>query len=71
MNDYVMNYVAMATDLIAKGFEVVERHVIKQNKFNRNVTIFSLLITVYAMMQHKKIEKLSDEVRELKRSMEE
>jgi hypothetical protein len=59
------------TDLVCKGFEVVGKHVHKQTKFNRNVAVFSLMITVYAMMQHAKIEKLSDEVRELKRAMEE
>lgn len=59
------------TNLVAKGFELVTEHVRKQNKFNRNVALFSLLITAYAVSQHKMIERLNDEVRELKRKMEE
>lgn len=63
--------IVVLSNLVAEGFELVNKHVIKQNHFNRNVAFFSLLITVHAMMQHAKIKKLSDEVRELKRTMEE
>lgn len=66
-----MNECFVLSNMIARGFELVNKHVIKQNKFNRNVAFFSLLITAYAIMQHAQIEKLSDEVRELKRTMEE
>ena len=57
--------------LVAKGFEIMDKHINSQNKFNRNVAIFSLLVTAYALMQHVKIKKLGDEVKELKQAMEE
>ena len=57
--------------LAAKGFEIMDKHINNQNKFNRNVAIFSLLVTAYALMQHVKIKKLGDEVKELKQAMEE
>ena len=57
--------------LVAKGFEIMDKHINNQNKFNRNVAIFSLLVTAYALMQHVKIKKLGDEVKELKQAMEE
>lgn len=66
MNDCTGKFV-----LVAKGFEIVDKYIDNQNKFNRNVAIFSLLVTAYALMQHVKIKKLGDEVKELKQAMEE
>ena len=66
MNDCMTKFV-----LVANGFEIVNKYIDNQNKFNRNVAIFSLLVTAYALMQHVKIKKLGDEVKELKQAMEE
>ena len=59
------------TCITMKGFENVGRQLIKQNKFNRKVAIVSLLTIACIYVQQIRIEKLSDEVRELKRTMEE
>ena len=66
MNDCMTKFV-----LVANSFEIVNKYIDNQNKFNRNVAIFSLLVTAYALMQHVKIKKLGDEVKELKQAMEE
>ena len=68
MNECMGSCMAVLTNLTTKGFESMSRYITKQNKFNRKVAIFSLLITACVYVQQTKIEKLSDEVRELKRT---
>lgn len=68
MNECVNGCVTMLAELTSKGFETISRHLDKQAKFNRKVGLFSLVITVYTMMLHKQMEKLSDEVEELKQT---
>lgn len=72
MNDSIMaNNVFLLSNLTTKGFEAVTRNMKEQAKLNRGFAAISLLATAYIVMLHKKIERLSDEVKELKQTMEE
>ena len=63
--------VLLLSNLTAKGFEAVSKSLKEQAKLNRGFVAVSLLSTIYILMMHKKIERLSDEVKELKQTMEE
>lgn len=63
MNEY-NSMVGLALDLIAKNLR-------EQSKLNRGFALVSILTTGYILVLHKKIERLSDEVKELKQTMEE
>lgn len=72
MNESVLaNNVLLLSNLTTKGFEAVARSVKEQARFNRGFVFTSLLTSIYIVMLHKKIEQLSDEVKELKQTMEE
>lgn len=68
MNDCMNSCVTLLAEITTKGFDVVSREFGKQAKFNRKVGLFSLVITAYVIMLHKQMEKLSDEVEELKQT---
>lgn len=69
MNECMSNCMtALLANRVAKGFELVGKHLNRQKGFNSKIVVFSCVITVYAIMQHMKIDKLSDEVRELKQT---
>ena len=57
--------------IIAMGFELVAKNLKEQGKLNRGFALVSLLTTTYILVLHKKIERLSDEVKELRQTMEE
>lgn len=68
MNDCMNSCISMLAEITSKGFDVVGRKFSKQASFNRKVGLFSLVITAYVIMLHKQMEKLSDEVEELKQT---
>jgi hypothetical protein len=39
----------------------------KQAKFNRTAIIFALALASYSVLQHKKIKKLENELKEIKK----
>ena len=72
MNESVLaNEMLLLSGLTTKGFEAVARSIKEQAKLNRGFVFMSLLTTIYIVTLHKKIEQLSDEVKELKQPMEE
>lgn len=68
MNDLVLNCVNSWINSTTKGFELISKQLRDQGKFNRRFAICSLLAAGCLLVQHSKIQKLSDEVRELKRT---
>ena len=72
MNEVTLaNNVVLLSSLTVNGFESVAKNLKEQQKLNRGFTLISMLATAYILMMHKKIERLSDEVKELKQTMEE
>ena len=69
MNDCCSGCVAMLATTTAKGFESVTKHLNAQLKYNRKVAVFALSMLVCVGLMYKKIERLSDEVKELKQTM--
>ena len=63
--------VLLLSNLTTKGFEALSKNLKEQARLNRGFAVASLLSTIYILMMHKKIERLSDEVKELKQTMEE
>ena len=63
--------VLLLSNLTTKGFEALSKNLKEQARLNRGFVVASLLSTIYILMMHKKIERLSDEVKELKQTMEE
>lgn len=72
MNEVALvNNITLLSSLTVKSFESVAKNLKEQQKLNRGFTLISILATAYIIMLHKKIEQLSDEVKELKQTMEE
>ena len=69
MNEHCSGCVAVLANMTAKGFESVTKHLNEQLKYNRKVAVFSLVMTTCMVLMYKKIERLSDEVEELKQTM--
>lgn len=69
MNECGSGCVAVLASMTAKGFESVTKHLNEQMKYNRKVALFSLAATACIVLMYKKIERLSDEVKELKQTM--
>lgn len=59
------------SSIIAVGFDLIAKNLKEQGKLNRRFVVFSMLSAAYILVLHKKIERLSDEVKELKQTMEE
>lgn len=72
MNEVALaNTMALLSNLTTKGFESIAKNLKEQQKLNRGFTLFAVMTTAYILVMHKKIEQLSDEVKELKQTMEE
>lgn len=54
--------------VIAVGFDVIAKNLREQRKFNRGLVLMSLLTTACMLVMHKKIERLNNEVQELKQT---
>lgn len=62
------NYLMELKDNVTHGFCTVNKLFKQQNKFNRNTIIASLAMLGCVVILNKKIEKLSDELEELKQT---
>lgn len=71
MNECASGCVVTLANITSKGFESVARNFEVQAKYNRKVALFSAVATACIIMMYRKIERLSDEVKELKQPMEE
>jgi hypothetical protein len=65
------NNVHLLTGMTTDCFTKIAASFKEQQRINRSVVLFSMFSTAYILVMHKKIERLSDEVKELKQTMEE
>lgn len=61
--------IVVLSNLTIKGFDLVAKNFKEQSKINKVFAVFSVLASVHILTLHKKIERLSDEVKELKHPM--
>ena len=63
----VINYIFGSLQDSSDAIKSMKKILRNQARFNRTLTAFVFTITIYALMQNKKIEELSNEIEELKR----
>jgi len=54
--------------VIAVGFDVIAKNLREQRKFNRGVIVIAMLTTANILTLYKIIERLNNEVQELKQT---
>ena len=63
----MLNHIFRSLQTSSDAVRSIKKTLGNQARFNRTVTTFALALTIYMIVQNKKIEELKNEIEEFKR----
>lgn len=63
----MLNHIFRSLQTSSDAVRSIKKTLGNQARFNRTITTFALALTIYMIVQNKKIEELKNEIEEFKR----